>query len=300
MNTEQISKNDFTYIKTHYGETILAKIRKLEKTMIKYSTYTNHLRFSLHCHRNNILPKDLELKSRIETERSKIILQRAGKLLLQEWIHINHVIRDRLKNSIEQLKGKILESIAPKEFHLVEKIHENSYKKSFELIKKRHIRKFNELISKNKVTQGATNITDKRKWIINMSSRHLTHIETDLLAKGLNFSITSKTLPYKDIIATVEDAVKDLEKEEADTIRTKVSLTLQNSKSSKGNLSKNERKTLKELQSDTSIVILPADKGRSTVILNRKDYLEKCMDHLNNGPYQLLKKILLLELKPKQ
>ena len=69
MNTEQISKNDFTYIKTHYGETILAKIQKLEKTMIKYSTYTNHLRFSLHCHRNNILPKDLELKSRIETER---------------------------------------------------------------------------------------------------------------------------------------------------------------------------------------------------------------------------------------
>ena len=53
-----------------------------------------------------------------------------------------------------------------------------------------------------------------------MSSTQLTHIETDLLAKGLNFSITSKTLPNKDI-ATVEDAVKDLEKEEADTIRAK-------------------------------------------------------------------------------
>ena len=51
-----------------------------------------------------------------------------------------------------------------------------------------------------------------------MSSRQLTHIETDLLAKGLNFSITSKTLPNKDIIAAVEDAVKDLEKGEADKI----------------------------------------------------------------------------------
>ena len=47
---------------------------------------------------------------------------------------------------------------------------------------------------------------------------------------------------------------------------------------------------MKELQSDTSIVILPADKGRSTIILNREDYLEKCMDHINNGPYQLLEK----------
>ena len=147
-------------------------------------------------------------------------------------IHINHVFRDRLKNSIEQLKGKILESITAEEFHLVEKIHENLYKKSFELTKKRHIRKFNKLISKNKVTQSATNITDKEKWVINMSSRQLTHIETDLLTKHLNFSITSKTLPNKDIIATVEDAVKDLEKEKVDKIRAKVSLTPQNSKQS--------------------------------------------------------------------
>ena len=138
VNTEQTSKNIFTYIETHYGETILADIGKLEKTMIKYSSYTHHLRFSLRFHHNKILSKELQLKSRIKTERSKIILKRAGKLLLQERIYINHVIRDRLKNSIEQLKGKILESITPEEFHLVENIHENSFKKSFELTKKRH------------------------------------------------------------------------------------------------------------------------------------------------------------------
>ena len=141
--------------------------------------------------------------------------------MLQERIHINHVIRDRLENGIEQLKGKILESIAP-----------------------------------------------------------------------------------EDITATIEDAVKDLEKEEAYTIRAKVSLTLQNSKPPKDNLSKDERKALKELQSDTSIVILPAEKGRTTVILNREDYLEKCMNHISNGPYQLsyqwyIPKILLPKLKPR-
>ena len=203
----------------------------------------------------------------------------------QEQIHISHVIHDRLKNNIEQLKGKILGSITPEELHLVEKTLENLFNKSFELTKQRLIRKLNELISKNKVTQGLTNIADKKKWFINISSRPITPIKTDLLAKCLNFSITSKTLPNKDIIATVEDPVNDLEKEEADTIHAKVSFTLQ-----KDNLSKDEHKALKELQSDTSIVILPADKGRSTVILNREDYLEKCMNHINNGPYQLLKK----------
>ena len=131
-----------------------------------------------------------------------------------------------------------------------------------------------------------------------MSSRQLTHIETNLLAKGLNFSITSTALPNKDIIAAIEDAVKDLEKEEI-TICAKVSLTLQNSKPPKDNLSKDERKALKELQSDTSFIILPADKGRSTFILNREDYLEKCMDHINNGPYQLLKKDPTTKIKTK-
>ena len=55
----------------------------------------------------------------------------------------------------------------------------------------------------------------------------------------------------------------------------------------------------KELQSDISVVILPADKGRSTVILDCEDYLEKWMDHINNGLYQLLKKDPITKIKTK-
>ena len=45
---------------------------------------------------------------------------------------------------------------------------------------------------------------------------------------------------------------------------------LQNSKPPKDNLSKDERKALKEFQSDTSVVILLADEGRSTVSLTMR------------------------------
>ena len=45
--------------------------------------------------------------------------------------------------------------------------------------------------------------------------------------------------------------------------------------------------------------MLPADKVRSTVILNHEDYLEKCMDHISNNPYQLLKKVPTTEIKAK-
>ena len=75
------------------------------------------------------------------------------------------------------------------------------------------------------------------------------------MKKGLKFSITSKALSNKDI-STIEDAVKDLVKEETDAIPAKVSLRLQNSKPPKNNLSRDERKALKELQSSSSIVLL--------------------------------------------
>ena len=55
---------------------------------------------------------------------------------------------------------------------------------------------------------------------------------------------------------------------------------------------------MKELQSDILIVILPAKSG-SIVILNCEDYLEEFMDHINNGPCQLLKKVPATEFKAK-
>ena len=58
-------------------------------------------------------------------------------------------------------------------------------------------------------------------------------------------------------MSPIEDAVKDLENEVADRIRAKIGLQLQNSKTLKDNFSKNERKSLKELQFDPSILILP-------------------------------------------
>ena len=112
-------------------------------------------------------------------------------------------------------------------------------------------------------------------------------------------SITSAAVPNKYNIAATEDAVNVLENEEADRYCAKISLTLQSSKVPNGNLSKDECKALKESQSYTSILVLPADKGRYTAILSRSGYLEMRMDHINNGPYQTLKKILPGKTKPR-
>ena len=77
---------------------------------------------------------------------------------------------------------------------------------------------------------------------------------------------------------------------EADNIRAKTSLVLQKASPPKDNLSKKQRQALHSLKEDKEITILPADKGRATVILNKEDYIKKCNDHLDSGPYIKLKK----------
>ena len=83
-------------IRQQYGESILSEARHLEGTGIKYAKYTNHLRYQ-----NNLVPKDLRLKSRIKTSRSTQILERASRQLLQERININHNRRNRLNINID-------------------------------------------------------------------------------------------------------------------------------------------------------------------------------------------------------
>ena len=56
-------------------------------------------------------------------------------------------------------------------------------------------------------------------------------------------------------------------------------------------MTKDERQALKRLKTDENIVILPADKGRVTVVMDKTDYYHK-MDALVNDiqTYQVLKR----------
>ena len=57
------------------------------------------------------------------------------------------------------------------------------------------------------------------------------------------------------------------------------------------NISKCEFKALQELKADTDITILPADKGRSTLIINTKDYESKMSTLLSDtNTYEVLQK----------
>ena len=141
---------------------------------------------------------------------------------------------------------------------------------------------------------------DKRRqkpddnWVRNISSRPLDKTETQVLSYGLKHSVTPKRIPTEAIVSSVEAVLsrqRELSESAKDNIRSRIASTIQSASLPDSNLTKDELQALKRLKTDENIVILPADKGRVTVVMDKTDYYDK-MDALVNDKqtYQVLKR----------
>ena len=131
----------------------------------------------------------------------------------------------------------------------------------------------------------------QKRWVINKSSRVLTDEETKLLAKGMNYAISPDNIPNVDLITGVELTCKNLESDERSQVRAEAAKVISASRPPKSNLNKSERNAIKDLRNDDSITILPADKGRCTVVMDVTDYEHKVKELLNDtNTYTLLKR----------
>ncbi len=129
------------------------------------------------------------------------------------------------------------------------------------------------------------------RWVKNCSDRILSVLELSILKKGLNFTITPKHLPIVDIITATESACRSLKGGDASELRAKVvNIINKHDKIKDENVSNEEWKAIDNLKADDYIMILPADKGRVTVVMNKPDYYEKCYILLRDEKtYQKLK-----------
>ena len=108
--------------------------------------------------------------------------------------------------------------------------------------------------------------------MVNPSTRTLSPIEEEVLALGLSFAITPRHIPYQEIIAATEATARGLDQRTADTLRLGVSAALREAKPPQPNLSRMQHKALKTLKDNTNVVIVAADKGRATVVMDKEDY----------------------------
>ncbi|XP_037517965.1 uncharacterized protein LOC119394729 [Rhipicephalus sanguineus] len=127
-------------------------------------------------------------------------------------------------------------------------------------------------------------------FVTNLSSRHLSTPELAALAKGHGFNI-SAIPPISKIVAAVEDGIQHLEAGARQETRLKVIGVLSKIPARlSSNLPDEERKALIDLKKDKTIVVLPADKGNSTVVMDRADYEKRAGELLNGEAYSKIKK----------
>ena len=120
------------------------------------------------------------------------------------------------------------------------------------------------------------------RWVKNISDRILSDPELSVLKKGLNFAVTPRQVPVVDTITATEAACRDLNSGDANELRARVSGILKrHDRVKEQNVSKQEWQAIEQLKRDDTIMILPADKGRVTVVMKKSEYQEKC-EHLLN------------------
>jgi len=110
--------------------------------------------------------------------------------------------------------------------------------------------------------------------VVNISNKPLSNLDKTALSYGFNFAITPTKLPIAEILSSVESRITHLPPASANLICA-VSILKGIKPSCQSNIKKHQLETLKALSKDPSVTILPADKGRTVVVMDSSDYQRK-------------------------
>ena len=84
-----------------------------------------------------------------------------------------------------------------------------------------------------------------------------------MVLRNGNFAVTPKSVPMKEMLASVESAISHLPQKNKDDIRSKVCSTLkQANPPRKQNITREEKQAMNNLKADGNIIIIKADKGK--------------------------------------
>ncbi|KAI8484209.1 hypothetical protein Bbelb_379940 [Branchiostoma belcheri] len=226
----------------HYGKFCLSSVRDLEKTSRKIADFRNHLRFSLRCLKVSITPTSLRLKTSIRGfNANKIIFNAERKLLNERVRQINYKL-DGLNARKSNLEKLLREKLSDEIFAETKEFITRGQLDQHEKGKDRQKTKFDRLQQKKTISAADSD----PNWRSNSSEPK-----------------------------TTTQAKTDERWRQAEALRTKVATTLKVSKPPASNITREERTALKDLATNQDILILPADKGRCTVVLDRQQYDRK-------------------------
>ena len=294
--------NLFQELRSRHGQQAVKHVRDLENLEKKIARHRNHLTFTHRCKDTGVTPTSLRLRCPINTIKARNIIEKAQKELVRERIRVvsnrisdlNQINTELHKSLLETLQNERDDDIR----RHVEKHLEIKRNSEHEKSKERQVKKLNKLQAKQDEKEKEKNVaedvdlsgTQLKKWVINTTDRELTKPQNTLLAHGLNFAVSVDKIPNEEFIVACEQVSWKLPPGDAQNLRAEVAGVLKSAKISKSNISREEREALKELGKDKSVIIMGADKGRSTVVTPTSVYEDKVKTMLSDEKtYEKLK-----------
>ena len=131
------------------------------------------------------------------------------------------------------------------------------------------------LEQKKEVNLKPEYLVNRTRWLVNLSNTISDKDKEEVLKLGPKFAPAPKRIPYTDIAAGVEAATHKakLSSEVAEELTARVCAAVQKAPQPEKNLTGQQLRAVGSLKKKReSIVILKADKGNATVMMNREEY----------------------------
>ena len=233
----------------------------------------------------------LRIKPPVRTSEGYRVARRASMAFLNARINENYRILRKLDHDVYFQKCQLERILHHHHAKALESLRLAAENQETTKVKARQKRKF-DYLTKNKSNAGL-HAPSSERWVVNLSSRTLSPDQEKILSKGMNFALTPRRVPIPQIVATVESALQKTScPQQSEEIRLKITRMLgRGSNIPSTNLTSRETRALKELREAQDILILPADKGRSTVVMNCDEYVQKLQNMLSDtNTYRKLNK----------
>ena len=149
------------------------------------------------------------------------------------------------------------------------------------------------IIHENKLRRLGCSTYNNPNVVLNLTDRILTDAEVKILSRGLQFSITLKSVNTLNIRTELEAFYYKISRNNLTCEQqTKIKQSLhaidrnydnKRTKTLHSNITKVEHDALIKLSKNQSIVVVKSDKTNQAVIMNKNDYIEKSMKILGNA-----------------
>ena len=252
--------------------------------------------FSARCKKVGLIPPSLRIKPPIDTTQGWKIADRASRQFLNERLRVANYRVHQLEDERKWTEIGLRRVLNEEDFKRIDQLTKEKAERSFVITRERQQEKFQRSVRRDEQRKEGqlrktSNAVDRTRWVINHSNHEVTPQELAVLQRGLNFAQSPNSLPMSKIVAGIEPALRQCnDPEAAERARSIIASIIRQHRPPKPNTTAEERQAMRTLKQDEEIVILQADKGNTTVLLNTTEYVEKAEAILSKPPFKRLQR----------